>query len=124
MENVLSPTTNKSLEGLYLSEGIFVTQCEPEGFRKICYSLDRPDVLSTYSVRIHGSYAHLLSNGNPITVTKNYSEWRDPFPKPSYLFAMVAGNLIFDEGSFTTSSGKVVALKIFHKKLSYVIAIA
>ncbi len=116
MENVLSPTTNKSLEGLYLSEGIFVTQCEPEGFRKICYSLDRPDVLSTYSVRIHGSYAHLLSNGNPITVTKNYSEWYDPFPKPSYLFAMVAGNLIFDEGSFTTSSGKAVALKIFHKK--------
>ncbi len=116
MENVLSPTTNKSLEGLYLSEGIFVTQCEPEGFRKICYSLDRPDVLSIYSVRIHGSYAHLLSNGNQITVKKNYSEWHDPFPKPSYLFALVAGDLIFDEASFTTSSGKVVSLKVFHKK--------
>ena len=116
MENVLSPETNKSLEGLYLSEGIFVTQCEPEGFRKICYSLDRPDVLSTYRVRIHGSYAHLLSNGNPITITKNYSEWHDPFPKPSYLFALVAGDLIFHEGTFTTSSGNLVTLKIFHKK--------
>ncbi len=116
MENVLSPTTNKSLEGLYLSDGIFVTQCEPEGFRKICYSLDRPDVLSTYNVKIHGSYAHLLSNGNPVTVTKNYAEWYDPFAKPSYLFALVAGDLIFDEGSFTTSSGRVVTLKVFHKK--------
>ena len=116
MENVLSPSTNKSLEGLYLSEGIFVTQCEPEGFRKICYSLDRPDVLSTYSVRIHGSYDHLLSNGNPVTVTKNYSEWHDPFPKPSYLFALVAGDLTFDEGIFTTLSGKVVTIRIFHKK--------
>ena len=116
MENVLSPTTNKSLEGLYLSDGIFVTQCEPEGFRKICYSLDRPDVLSTYNVRIHGSYTHLLSNGNPLTVSKNYSEWFDPFAKPSYLFALVAGDLIFDEGSFTTSSGRVVTLKVFHKK--------
>ena len=116
MENVLSPSTNKSLEGLYLSEGIFVTQCEPEGFRKICYSLDRPDVLSIYSVRIHGSYAHLLSNGNQITSKKNYSEWYDPFPKPSYLFALVAGDLIFDESSFTTASGKVVSLKVFHKK--------
>ena len=86
MENILNPSTNKTLEGLYLSEGIFVTQCEPEGFRKICYSLDRPDVLSTYTVRIHGSYAHMLSNGNPITISNNYSEWRDPFPKPSYLF--------------------------------------
>ena len=97
MENILDPSTNKTLEGLYLSEGIFVTQCEPEGFRKICYSLDRPDVLSTYTVRIHGSYAHMLSNGNPITISNNYSEWRDPFPKPSYLFALVAGDLIFDE---------------------------
>ncbi len=116
MENVLSPKTNKSLEGLYMSEGIFVTQCEPEGFRKICYSLDRPDVLSTYSVKIHGSYAQLLSNGNPVTVSKSYSEWHDPFPKPSYLFALVAGDLIFKEGTFTTSSGKEVTLKIFHKK--------
>ena len=115
-ENVLSPTTNKSLEGLYMSEGIFVTQCEPEGFRKICYSLDRPDVLSTYTTKIHGSYAHLLSNGNPVTISKNYTKWHDPFPKPSYLFALVAGNLIFDEGVFTTSSGKVVTIKIFHKK--------
>ena len=115
-ENVLSPITNKSLEGLYMSEGIFVTQCEPEGFRKICYSLDRPDVLSTYTTRIHGSYAHLLSNGNPVTISKNYTKWHDPFPKPSYLFALVAGNLIFDEGVFTTSSGKVVTIKIFHKK--------
>ena len=116
MENVLSPTTNKSLEGLYLSDGIFVTQCEPEGFRKICYSLDRPDVLSTYNVRIHGSYTHLLSNGNPLTVSKNYAEWFDPFAKPSYLFALVAGDLIFDEGSFTTASGKKITLKVFHKK--------
>ena len=116
MENVLSPSTNKSLEGLYLSEGIFVTQCEPEGFRKICYSLDRPDVLSTYNVRIHGSYDHLLSNGNPVTVTKNYSEWHDPFPKPSYLFALVAGDLTCDEGIFTTLSGKAVTIRIFHKK--------
>ena len=116
MENVLSPTTNKSLEGLYLSDGIFVTQCEPEGFRKICYSLDRPDVLSTYNVRIHGSYTHLLSNGNPLTISKNFSEWFDPFAKPSYLFALVAGDLIFDEGSFTTASGKKITLKVFHKK--------
>ena len=116
MENILDPSTNKTLEGLYLSEGIFVTQCEPEGFRKICYSLDRPDVLSTYTVRIHGSYAHMLSNGNPITISNNYSEWRDPFPKPSYLFALVAGDLIFDEETFTTLSGKLVKIKIFYQK--------
>ena len=83
MENILNPSTNKTLEGLYLSEGIFVTQCEPEGFRKICYSLDRPDVLSTYTVRIHGSHAHMLSNGNPITISNNYSEWHDPFQNPA-----------------------------------------
>ena len=116
MENILNPSTNKTLEGLYLSEGIFVTQCEPEGFRKICYSLDRPDVLSTYTVRIHGSYAHMLSNGNPITISNNYSEWRDPFPKPSYLFALVAGDLMFDEETFTTLSGKLVTIKIFYQK--------
>ena len=116
MENILNPSTNKTLEGLYLSEGIFVTQCEPEGFRKICYSLDRPDVLSTYTVRIHGSYAHMLSNGNPITISNNYSEWRDPFPKPSYLFALVAGDLMFDEETFTTLSGRLVIIKIFYQK--------
>ncbi len=116
MENILNPSTNKTLEGLYLSEDIFVTQCEPEGFRKICYSLDRPDVLSTYTVRIHGPYAHMLSNGNPITISNNYSEWCDPFPKPSYLFALVAGDLIFDEETFITLSGKSVTIKIFHKR--------
>ncbi len=116
MENILNPSTNKTLEGLYLSEGIFVTQCEPEGFRKICYSLDRPDVLSTYTVRIHGSYAHMLSNGNPVTISNNYSEWCDPFPKPSYLFALVAGDLLFDEDTFTTLSGKLVTIKIFYQK--------
>ena len=102
-----------------MSEGIFVTQCEPEGFRKICYSLDRPDVLSTYTVRIHGSHAHMLSNGNPITISNNYSEWHDPFPKPSYLL-LVAGDLMFDEETFTTLSGKLVKIKSFTKRSTLV----
>ncbi len=116
MENDLNPETNKSLEGLYLSDGVLVTQCEAEGFRKICYCLDRPDVLSRYRVKIHGSYNHLLSNGNPVKISKNYSEWYDPVPKPSYLFALVAGDLVFEEGEFRTKTGRKITIRIFHKK--------
>ena len=86
--------------GLYLSNGIFCTQCEPEGFRRIVWSQDRPDVMSTYRVRIEADQAYPapLSNGNPLELAsfpggRHWALWEDPFPKPSYLFALVAGNL-------------------------------
>ncbi len=114
------PFTNTSLEGLYLSSDMLTTQCEAEGFRRICYSPDRPDVLSKYLVRIESDrslYPILLSNGN-----KKYSRrisdrheivWEDPFPKPSYLFALVAGNLKQVSDRYITSSGRLVDIKIF-----------
>ncbi len=115
------PQKNFALEGLYLSKGMYCTQCEPEGFRKITYYLDRPDVLSLFTTTITADkkqYPTLLANGNLIAQGKaedgrHFATWEDPFKKPSYLFAMVAGNLACLEDSFTTMSGRKVALKIF-----------
>ncbi len=117
----IQPQDNTTLEGLYKSNELFCTQCEAEGFRHITYFLDRPDVLSRYTTTIEGdqqTYPTLLSNGNPIdsgslSDGRHYVTWEDPFPKPSYLFALVAGNLECLEDSFQTVSGKQVALRIY-----------
>ncbi|PIB96540.1 aminopeptidase N [Caulobacter sp. X] len=116
----IDPLANKALTGLYMSGGRFCTQCEAEGFRTITYFPDRPDVLSRYSVRIEadGGLPHLLSNGNLVDQgsldgARHFAEWVDPFPKPSYLFALVAGDLDVVTDSFVTMSGREVALKIF-----------
>ena len=117
----INPSDNKALEGLYLSDGIFCTQCEPEGFRRITFFPDRPDILSIYTTTIiadKGNYPILLSNGNVIGAGnlsggRHFMTWHDPFPKPSYLFALVGGNLDCLEDSFTTKSGRLVTLKIF-----------
>ncbi len=116
-----NPSANKALEGLYVSNGKFCTQCEAEGFRRITYFLDRPDVLSVYTVTIRGDqskYPYLLSNGNPgptqeLDDGRHEAIWIDPHPKPSYLFALVAGNLARVEDSFTTMSGKEVGLHVY-----------
>jgi aminopeptidase N len=107
----IDPSANKALMGLYMSGGRFCTQCEAEGFRTITYFPDRPDVLSRYSVRIEADrkFPHLLSNGNP----RHFQEWTDPFPKPSYLFALVAGDLDVLADKFITMSGREVALRLF-----------
>jgi aminopeptidase N len=117
----IMPQENTSLEGLYKSSGNFCTQCEAEGFRKITYFLDRPDVMVSYTTTIvadRDKYPVLLSNGNLISTGKleddrHYATWRDPFPKPSYLFALVAGNLVCKEGVYCTQSGREVALRIY-----------
>lgn len=117
----IDPSSNTALEGLYMSSGRFCTQCEAEGFRKITYYLDRPDVLAKFKVTIiakKGPYPILLSNGNQVESgdlddDKHYAIWEDPFPKPCYLFALVAGNLGCVSGSFLTSSGRNVALYIY-----------
>ncbi|MEQ8699459.1 MAG: aminopeptidase N, partial [Bauldia litoralis] len=118
----INPKANTKLMGLYLSNGNYCTQCEAEGFRRITYFLDRPDVLAVYTTRIEASKAAapvLLSNGNRIDggdipgTTRHFAVWHDPFPKPSYLFAAVAGDLGLVEDSFTTMSGREVALHIY-----------
>ena len=109
----ISPQTNTALEGLYMSGGMYCTQCEAEGFRKITYYPDRPDVMATFTVRIEGDYPVLLSNGNPVDSGEGWAEWHDPWPKPAYLFALVAGNLTAHPGSFTTMSGRDVDLNIY-----------
>jgi len=117
----IRPQDNTSLEGLYKSRTMFCTQCEPEGFRKITYYLDRPDVMSVFTVTIDADkarYPVLLSNGNllehiEIEAGRHRTVWHDPFPKPCYLFALVAGDLGVVEDSFTTSSGREVALRIY-----------
>ncbi len=109
----ISPQTNTALEGLYMSGGMYCTQCEAEGFRKITYYPDRPDVMSVFTVRIESDMPVLLSNGNPVASGDGWAEWHDPWPKPSYLFALVAGDLAAHEGAFTTRSGKQVALNIY-----------
>ena len=114
-ETIISPQTNTSLDGLYLSSGIYCTQCEAQGFRKITYFLDRPDIMSIYTVRIEGQEPVLLSNGNQTASGKGFTEWHDPWPKPSYLFALVAGNLTSLNDTFKTRSGRIVDLKIFVK---------
>ena len=109
----IDPAGNTALEGLYMSNGMYCTQCEAEGFRKITYYPDRPDVMSTFTVRIEGDEKVLLSNGNPIAKGDDWAEWHDPWPKPAYLFALVAGDLINHPDSFTTTSGKDVELNIW-----------
>ncbi|EKF19760.1 aminopeptidase N [Nitratireductor pacificus] len=121
IETRLSPTKNKALMGLYVSNGVFCTQCEAEGFRRITYFLDRPDVLSVYTVRIEADRKEaplLLSNGNPVEkgaldAERHFAVWHDPHPKPSYLFALVAGDLGAVTDSFTTASGRAVDLAIY-----------
>jgi aminopeptidase N len=116
----IDPEGNKALEGLYMSAGRYCTQCEAEGFRKITWFPDRPDVLAKFTVRIEGEKAlpRLLSNGNLVEAGdlpggRHYAVWTDPFPKPCYLFALVAGELDVLEDSFVTVSGRKVELKIY-----------
>ena len=117
----MNPEANTALSGLYMSNGMFCTQCEAEGFRRITFYPDRPDVLSTFDVRIEAdraAYPVLLANGNTgasgdLENNRHYAEWSDPHPKPAYLFALVGGDLGVVEDSFTTMSGRDVALKVF-----------
>ncbi|MBM3616355.1 MAG: aminopeptidase N [Alphaproteobacteria bacterium] len=109
----ISPETNTALEGLYMSKGMYCTQCEAEGFRKITYYPDRPDVMARFKVRVESDLPVLLSNGNPVGQGQAWAEWDDPWPKPAYLFALVAGDLIAHPGEFITRSGRKVALNIW-----------
>jgi aminopeptidase N len=117
-----NPGANKALSGLYLSKGIYCTQCEAEGFRRITYFLDRPDVLATYTVRMEGDRDEapvLLANGNPMERgtleggQRHYATWHDPHPKPCYLFALVGGHLGSIASEFRTRSGRKVGLNIY-----------
>jgi len=109
----ISPETNTALEGLYMSRGMYCTQCEAEGFRKITFYPDRPDVMAPFRVRIESDLPVLLSNGNPVASGPGWAEWHDPWPKPSYLFALVAGDLVAHSDRFRTASGRDVALNIW-----------
>jgi aminopeptidase N len=117
----IAPEANSQLMGLYASGGILCTQCESEGFRRITFHPDRPDVLSVYSVRMQADKARvpvLLANGNLVASGEgeggtHWAEWHDPFPKPSYLFAMVAGDLAANRDTFTTMGGRTVDLAIW-----------
>ena len=117
----IHPESNTALEGLYRSNGMYCTQCEAEGFRRITFFPDRPDVLSRFTTTIHAdraAYPLLLSNGNPVDSGdeeggRHYATWDDPFPKPCYLFALVAGDLACLEDSFRTASGRDVALRLY-----------
>ncbi|WP_374369626.1 aminopeptidase N [Tabrizicola sp.] len=109
----IAPDANTALEGLYMSNGMYCTQCEAEGFRKITWYPDRPDVMSRFKVRIEADLPILLSNGNPTAQGKGWAEWDDPWPKPAYLFALVAGDLRAHSADFTTASGRKVALNIW-----------
>lgn len=118
----VNPEANKALQGLYRTNGVYCTQCEAEGFRRITYFLDRPDVLATYSVRIEANPEEapvLLANGNLLERglidggKRHYAVWHDPFPKPSYLFALVGGDLSSIASSFRTMSGREVDLRIY-----------
>ena len=109
----ISPASNTALEGLYMSNGMYCTQCEAQGFRKITYYPDRPDVMARFSVRVEGDLPVLLSNGNPVAQGAGWAEWDDPWPKPAYLFALVAGNLVAHPDHFTTKSGRAVDLNIW-----------
>ncbi len=109
----IDPQANTALEGLYMSQGMYCTQCEAEGFRKITYYPDRPDVMAPFRVRVEGEQPVLLSNGNPVAQGEGFAEWHDPWPKPAYLFALVAGALVSRATRFTTVSGREVALGIW-----------
>lgn len=116
-----APDKNTQLMGLYVSQGTFFTQCEAEGFRRITYFLDRPDVMATYTVTLRADkklYPVLLSNGNllkqgELDDGRHYAIWHDPFKKPSYLFALVAGNLVAREQRVITGSGKERLLQVY-----------
>ncbi|MCF1707239.1 aminopeptidase N [Tabrizicola sp. J26] len=112
----IAPEGNTALEGLYMSNGMYCTQCEAEGFRKITFYPDRPDVMAPFRVRIESDLPVLLSNGNPAGRGEAWAEWDDPWPKPSYLFALVAGDLIAHPDRFTTVSGRDVELNIWVRK--------
>ncbi len=120
-EVLIRPEQNTKLMGLYTSSGAFCTQCEAEGFRRITYYLDRPDVMARFTTRIEAErekYPVLLSNGNRIDQGelpngRHWVQWEDPFRKPSYLFALVAGDLVCRRGEFRTASGREVALEIW-----------
>ena len=124
IKNDIAPEQNTALEGLYMSNGMFCTQCEAQGFRRITYFPDRPDVMATYKVRIEASkekFPVLLSNGNEVAKGvmdegRHFVTWQDPFPKPSYLFALVGGNLNYLEDYFKTRGGTDVTLRIFVEK--------
>jgi aminopeptidase N len=119
--NTCNPSANTSLMGLYVSGGRFCTQCEAQGFRRIMYFQDRPDVLSTYKVRLEAdkkTHPTLLANGNcmsegDLANGRHYAEWEDPFPKPCYLFALVAGEFDNVNDSFKTMSGRTIPLDIY-----------
>ena len=120
----IRPQDNTQLEGLYCSGGILCSQCEPEGFRAVTYFFDRPDVMCVWRVRIEANkelYPVLLSNGNLhasgdlADSGRHFAEWIDPFPKPCYLFAVVAGQLVLTSDRFVTRSGRVVSLRIWTK---------
>jgi len=117
----VNPQQNTALEGLFKSGDAFCTQCEAEGFRRISYYLDRPDVMATFTTKVVADktlYPYILSNGNKVSSgdladNKHFVTWHDPFPKPCYLFALVAGDFDLLEDKFTTESGREVALEIF-----------
>src|SRR3974390_307110 len=122
IETVLDPTNNTKLMGLYRAGSTYCTQCEAEGFRRITYFLDRPDVMAVYTTRIEAEKKEasvLLANGNLVDhgdiagTSRHFAVWHDPFPKPSYLFALVGGNLGSVKDSFTTMSGRDVTLAIY-----------
>ncbi|MDC0612318.1 aminopeptidase N [Vibrio sp.] len=121
IETQLDPLNNSALEGLYISDGAFCTQCEAEGFRRITYYLDRPDVLARFTTTIiadKARYPYLLSNGNKVESGltddgQHWITWEDPHPKPAYLFALVAGDFDVLRDTFITKSGRNVALEIF-----------
>ena len=121
IETEINPQSNKAFEGLYKSGAAFCTQCEAEGFRRITYYLDRPDVMAKFTTKISADkslYPSLLSNGNRVAQGeldngRHWVRWEDPFPKPAYLFALVAGEFDCLQDSFTTKSGRKVALELF-----------
>ena len=124
IHNEINPKENKALDGLYKSGSIFCTQNEPEGFRRITYFIDRPDIMAVYTTKVIADkslFPTLLSNGNPVASGdledgKHFVEWLDPFPKPSYLYALVAGDLGVVKDTYKTMSGRDVALEIYVDK--------
>jgi aminopeptidase N len=124
IQNTMNPLENKTLDGLYKSGNIYCTQCEPEGFRRITYYVDRPDNMAKFTTKVIGdkkTYPVLLSNGNPIERGelpngKHFVVWEDPFKKPSYLFALVAGDLGVIKDTFKTKSNRIVQLEIYCDK--------
>ena len=109
----INPSANTELSGLYMSDGMFCTQCEAEGFRRITYYPDRPDVMAPFDVTVRSGLPYALSNGEPMPSDGTTRHWQDPWPKPAYLFALVAGEFQVVSDHFTTASGKPVDLNIY-----------